>query len=139
MKLQGLLIGFIIFSLFIVTGVFIMKDINTNYAGIISENLSTSDFNDTYNTVDKLYNISQDQKDQVLGAELSDTSITESSYKGAYSALRLISGTFSLIGNIINDVAQKIGVPSYFIKFALAALTIMIIFALIGMILRFND
>jgi len=139
MKLEAFLIGFVIFSAFIVGGVFIMADLNNNYSDIMTENISTSNFNGTYNVIDEMYNLSQDQKDQVIGAELSDTNIAETSYKGTFSAIRLVSNTFKLLGNIINDLANIVGIPSFFVKFALTALTIAIIFAIIGIVLRFKE
>lgn len=139
MKLESFLIGFIIFSVFVVAGVFIMADINTNYEGIIESNLSTSEFNSTYNTIDTMYNISQAQKEQVIGAELEETNVIDTSYKGAFSAIRLIRNTFSLLGNIINDVARVIHIPSFFVKFALAGVTILVIFGIISIILRFKE
>lgn len=139
MKLESFLIGFIIFSVFVVAGVFIMADINTNYEGIIESNLSTSEFNSTYNTIDTMYNISQAQKEQVIGAELEETNVIDTSYKGAFSAIRLVRNTFSLLGNIINDVARVIHIPSFFVKFALAGVTILVIFGIISIILRFKE
>ena len=139
MRIEAFLIGFAIFSLFIVTGVFLIKDINTSYEGIISENISTSDFNQTYDTIDEMYNISQDQKEAVIGGEISSTDVAESSYKGTLTAVRMVSNTFKLIGNIIQDIANTLHVPSYFIKIALTILTIMIIFGIISIVLRFKQ
>ena len=137
--MEPFLIGFVVFSLFVVAGVFIMADINHNYAGIIDSNLSTSEFNDTYNTIDEMYNISQDQADQVFGSEVSEDNVIDTSYKGVFSAIRLVRNTFRLLGNIMNDVAYTIGVPSFFIKFALAALTIAVLFGIITIVLRFRE
>jgi len=139
MKIESFIMGFIMFSLFIVAGVFIMKDVNTNYAGIIDDNLSTSEFNGTYNTIDKMYNISQDQSGAVIGGGLESDDITESSYKGTLTAVRLVRGTFDLVGNMINDISNVLGIPTFFIKFALAALTVAVIFGIITIILRFKQ
>ena len=139
MKIESFIMGFVIFSLFIVGGVFIMSDINHNYAGIIDDNLSTSEFNNTYNTIDKMYNLSQDQSGAVLGGDLESDSITESSYQGTLTAVRLVRGTFELAGNIIQDISNVLGIPAFFIKFALAALTIIVIFGIITIILRFKQ
>lgn len=116
-----------------------MKDVNTNYAGIIDDNLSTSEFNGTYNTIDKMYNISQDQSGAVIGGGLESDDITESSYKGTLTAVRLVRGTFDLVGNMINDISNVLGIPTFFIKFALAALTVAVIFGIITIILRFKQ
>jgi hypothetical protein len=139
MKIESFIMGFVIFSLFIVSGVFIIHDVNQNYEGVIDSNLSTSEFGDTYNTIDKMYNISQDQSSAVLGGELESTDITESSYKGTLTAVRLVRGTFELVGNIMQDISSVLGIPSFIIKFALTALSIAVIFAVITIILRFKQ
>lgn len=138
MRIEAFLIGFILFSLFIVTGVFIINDVNKNYTDIMEENISTSDFNNTYNTIDNMYNISQGQKEAVIGGELTEGDITESSFKGTITAIRMVRSTFTLIGNIITDIYNTLGVPSFLIKFALTILTIAVIFGIITIILRFR-
>lgn len=139
MKIEAYILGFVIFSLFVVTGGFLIADINKNYAGIITENISTSDFNQTYNTIDNMYNLSQEQKGAVIGGGISSTSISETSFGGALTAFRMVTRTFSLIGNIIQELSAAIGIPSFFIKFAFAALTILITFGIISMILRYKQ
>ena len=118
----------------IVTGVFIVQDINTNY----NLSMSTDEFNDTYNTVDSMYDISQGMKGQTIDADISTTSSWESMTKGSYSAIRLVANTFTLIGNIINDVAEVLPIPPYFFKFAIAALTIAVVFGVIYLFIRFR-
>ena len=139
MKIEAFLVGFVVFSLMIVSGVYIMADINTNYANIIDNNLSTSEFNATYNTVDTMYNISESQKEDVFGTDLSEDNVAETSYKGVFSAIRLVRNTFNLLGNIINDISKNIGIPSFFIKFGLTALSIAVLFGIISIVLRFKE
>jgi len=139
MKIEAFLIGFAVFSMFIITGVFIIQDINVNYEGIINENISTSEFNNTFNTIDEMYNISKDQSDAVIGGELESTSISESSYQGTLVATRMVRRTFSLMGNIVKDIAAVIGIPTYFIVIFLAIMLITIIFGIIKIILRFRE
>ena len=139
MKIESFLIGFVIFSLFIVGGVFIIRDINTSYAGILDENISTSDFNNTYNTIDKMYNISQDQKGEVIGGELESGSVSEAAYQGTLTAVRMVRSTFTLMGDIIQDISSTLGMPPFFIQSALTALTIIVIFGIVTIILRFKQ
>lgn len=138
MKIEGFLLGFVIFSVFIVGFVYVIGDLNTNYQGIVQNNISTSKFNNTYNTINNIYNLSNDQSDAVFGSELETDNFVDTAYKGAYTALRQIRTTFSLMGNIFNDVATEIGIPSFFIKFALTALLLLIIFGIISYVLRFK-
>ena len=139
MKLEAFLIGFVIFSLFIVGGTFIIGDINSNYHDVMDENISTADFGDTYDTIDDMYNISQDQKSFVLGAELDEDNIVDSSYKGTFGAVRLVKNTFKLFGNIVNDIADVLHVPTFFITFLMTAITIAVIFGIISVVLRFKE
>ena len=134
MELDKFMISLIIFSVMLTSGVFLIQDINVNY----EKNLSTSDFNDTYNTIDKMYNLSQDMKNHTIDADISDDESWESMTKGSYSAVRLVKDTFKLFGDISNNLASALHVPSYFIKFLMAAITIMIVFAVIYLFLRFK-
>lgn len=105
----------------------------------MDENISTADFGDTYDTIDDMYNISQDQKSFVLGAELDEDNIVDSSYKGTFGAVRLVKNTFKLFGNIVNDIADVLHVPTFFITFLMTAITIAVIFGIISVVLRFKE
>lgn len=132
MKLDSFLIGFVIFSLIVVTGVLMVQDVNTTY-GV---DVDTGAFNETYDTIDEMYEISTGMQGHVLDTELSDTEAWESSVKGSYSAVRLIKNTFSLFSGIITSISETLGVPGYFIKFALTAMTISILFGIIYLFMR---
>ena len=136
MNLLEYLLSFIIFSVFIIGITMIIGDINYNYEGIMHDNISTSNFKSTYNSINYINNISQEQSAQIIGKELDTTNVVDSVYSGSYSALRIIGGTFSLAGNLINDLAIALGIPEVFIIFAITALTISIIFGIISIILR---
>lgn len=134
LELDKFLLAFITFSVFIVAGVFIVGNVNNNYG----DNLNTSDFSGTYNVIDDMYNLSQDMKQQTIDADINEVESWESMTKGSYSAVRLVKNTFKLIGQILEDIASTLGVPAFFIKFAIAALTISIIFAVIFLFLRYK-
>ena len=133
MDLERLVLSFMIFSVVMVAGVFLLQDVDSNYDDV---NLDTSDFNSTFNTIDNMYNITQDQKAQVLGNEIEEADALDSSIKGAYSAVRLVSNTFSLFGNIINDVASILPIPKYFVVLALTAMTAIVTFGIIYLFIR---
>lgn len=135
MELDKFLIGILVFTAIIVGGTLIIGDINTNY-GFTGTNISTSEFSNVYDTTDDIYNLSQDMKDSVIGTEVEEDATEDSMFKGVYKTLRFIQNSFSLVGDIINAIAIEIGVPSFFITLALAALAISITFALIYIIFR---
>lgn len=137
MKLEAFILGLITFSFVIVVGTLFVQDLNTNY-GDSGVNISTSKFNSTYNNIDSMYNVSQDMKNFTYGNELSTSNIVDSSYQGAYSAVRVMFGTFGLVSAIIYDISITLGIPSVLVVFAIVALTISVIFGLIYIILRFK-
>lgn len=134
MKPDQLLIALIVFSVVVVTGVLMMGDINDNY----NLNLSTSEYTNTFNTIDEIYNTSRQAQAHTLGGEVDETDSWESMTKGAFSAMRLLIVAPELIGNIITDVAEEIGIPSFMITAALGTVAILIIFMIIYVVMRFK-
>lgn len=133
MKLDSFVLGFIAFSVVILTGVAFIGDINNSY----SLTMNTSDFNEVYNTINETYDIGQQMKSQTIDADISETDSWESMTKGSYSAVRIVKQTFTLSGDIINAIAIKLQIPGYFVTFAIISLLIMIVFAIIYLFMRF--
>lgn len=136
MELDKFLIGILVFAAFIVGGTLIIGNINDNYDGIMQDQINTSSFGSVYDTTDEIYNLSQDMKDSVLGTEVDADATEDSMFKGVYKSLRFVSNSFSLVGDIINAIADTIGIPAFFVTLALAALAISIIFSIIYIIFR---
>ena len=131
-----MLIGFLILTLFVVGGTMMLNDMNTLYAdeGV---NLSDDDFTEVYDTMDDMYDITNNAKDDTLGGEVEEDESWSSMTKGAYSAVRLVSGSFKLFTDITNAIARKLGIPEFIITIAFIAFSISIIFGLVYMIFRF--
>lgn len=127
MRIDNFLLGFVIFSLVIVTGALMIEDLNQKY----DINMSTDGFNTTFNKIDEMYNISEEMNNKTMGEDITSSSATESSIKGAYSAVRLTSKSFGLSRSIMTDISNKFGIPSFIITFAMTAITIMVVFGLI--------
>lgn len=134
MRLDHLLIGFVLFSVFVVTGVLVIGDVNENY-GLT---MSTDQFNDTYDTIDEMYEISRAQYNDTVGADIDDDDSYDSYVTSSFSAVRMVYKAFDIIGNIIRDIASTLHVPAYFVTFALTALLISIIFGIIYLFVRFR-
>lgn len=133
MKLDNYLIGFLIFSFFIASGTYILADINSNYGLTID----TDDFNDTYNTIDEMYNITDEMRENTIEADIESGEATiDSTVRSSYSAIRFVKDTFKLFGNIINDIAELLGLPGFVITFAMTALLLSVIMAMIFLFLR---
>ncbi len=134
MQLDKYLVTFILFSLFVVGGYFVLGDLADNYDIVVDE-----EYESVYNTMNETFAVSQDIKDDVLGGEVEGGDASwESLIKSSYSALRLVRSSFSLIGNILNTLARELNIPTFIVTFALTALLITILFAIIYLIFRFK-
>ena len=142
MKLQNWFMAFVLVSLFIVAGVFILADVSSNYGDMgvdMQEGDVQNQFSGTFNSIDGLYNTSKDMNDQVVGAELGDLDPSEASFKGAFSAIRNVRSVWNLFGNLVQETAEALHIPSFFITFLIAGVTLAVTFALISFILRFRE
>lgn len=134
-KLQNIVYGLLLFSLILATGVLMIGDINENYnAGI-----GTDDYSPVYDTINDTYDLGQSMKnDTVTNADFTTAEDWEGSVQGAYKSGRTMKDTFSIIGDIINTVAEGIGVPTFMVQFAITALTVTITFGLIYLFMRYS-
>lgn len=137
MRLDKFLLAMLCFSVFIIGAMLIWGDTVTNYN--VTENVSDS-FSGVYDTIDDTYDLSQDMKSHTLEGEIAGGDESwESMAKGSYSAIRMIKNSFTLVGDIIDAIAREVGVPSFFIKAAMTALTILILFAIIYLVFRYQN
>lgn len=135
MKLDEFMVGIVIFSVIIFAGVLIIADINTTYP---TANMDTSEWNETYNQIDEMYELSGAQKNKTFGAELTDTEAWETSVKGSYSTIRLIRGTFRMTGAIMNNLAHDLGIPRPFVVAGTVVMLIMIFMSVVYLVFRFK-
>jgi len=142
MKLQNWMMAFILVSLFLVGGIFLMADITKNYGefGVdMHESDMNSSFEKTINSIDKMYNTSQDIDELVTGAELGGQDPSEASFKGAFSAIRNVRNVWDLFGNLIQETAIALHIPKFFIVFLIAGATLAVMFAIIAVVMRYKE
>lgn len=135
MRLDYFLIAFLVFTAFVIAGTMIMADMNASYNDV---DMSTDKFSAVYNTTAEMYDISGGMYNHTLEGDISDTEPWESSVKGSYSAVRMVGQTFTLFGDIYDAIALELAIPSFFKTLAIAALTILIIFAVIYLFMRYK-
>jgi len=138
MRFDQILIGFLLFALFLIGGTLMVADMNKNYDDV---NMSDDKFSGVYNKVDEVYGIQQDAEEKTLGAEIeqADDETWESMTKGSYSAVRMMTGTIPLFTNITSTVATELGVPDFIPKIAIIAFLITLTFMLVYMIFRYSS
>lgn len=135
MRFDYMLIGFLIFSLFVLGGVAMINDLDDSYEDTV--NMTDEDFGEVYNTIDEMYDTTSSAKEKTLEGDISDSESWESMTKGSYSAVRLVTGSFKLFTDITNAIALKLSIPQFIIKIAFIIFTISIIFGIVYMIFRF--
>ena len=135
-KIETLLIGIIVFAVFIVSGTLMIADINTNYNTTIGND---EDFNSTYALSNRMLSetnaTTQDMKEKMLDSDVSTTDTISSMLKGGFSAIRLVKDSFSLVFNLINNIAIALSIPTFFVGAAFTIITILVIFAIIYLVM----
>lgn len=134
MRLDSMLVGFIILSVMIVGGTLMIGSYNESY----DLNMSSDEFGEVYDVIDEMQGTKDGIKDDTLNADISDTDSWESMTKGSYSALRLTSNSFSLFNNILTAISTTLGIPHFFVKAAFIAFSILVIFAIVYLVFRVN-
>ena len=104
LRFESMLIGFLIFTLFIVGGTLMMVDLNTSYADA-GVNLSTEAYRGVFNTTKELFGLSQDVDEKTFQGDISETDSWESMTKGSYSAVRLVTGQYSLFKGLTTFIS----------------------------------
>jgi len=142
MALDKFIYGLLIFSLIVVTGFFVVSDVNTNYSDFgTSINLQQYDQNNTFDVSDNLDADDGDSRtmfDQAFTTEVTTESSENSLFSGAFTALTTIRNFVGVMGNIIGTVMDALNIPPFFQTFATIAVTIFITLTLIYLMLRFK-
>lgn len=141
MQLNRFVVALVVFALVVVTGVLMSADVSDTY-NVSMNDSSFNDVNeDASDILDEMYETSDSQKDKLIGedGDVEESSAWESMITGAYSAVRLLSGSFSLVGGVLTSVSQEIGIPSYFVTAAITVVAILISFAIIYLLFRFKS
>lgn len=122
--LHGILFGFLLFSVIIVSGVFLIGDINSNY----DVTIDNSSFSTTYNTVDEIYNITRASEEDLYESDISEEELWSSMTKGGFkSILNVAFSTPSLLEAIMKDVALTLGLPPFVVRFVFAGFFILLV------------
>ena len=141
MQLDKYLVSIIIFMVLVLSMALVIPDINQNYEGVDGFEAMDSGINESYYNVTAMYDTGAAAKEKTLGGEISDTDSLDSMIKGAYSSIRLVSSSFKITGDIVDDISSEVGIPedSYFRLAAKASILIMVIFSLIYLVFRFKS
>jgi len=136
--LDKFVISVIVFFVVIVAGVMIVNDVNTNYEDLgVDMNLDQY-ISGTHNisTNDNTLNVSESMHTSIFGEDVDSQDSADSMFTGGFSAIRLVTTPISLTKQIMNQIAEQIGIPDIFIQYASVAIIILVTFAVIFLIFR---
>ena len=135
-KIETLLIGIIVFAVFIVSGTLMIADINTNYNTTIGND---EDFNSTYALSNRMLSetnaTTQDMKEKMLDSDVSTTDTISSMLKGGFSAIRLVKNSFGLVYSLLNNIAIALSIPKFFVGAAFTIMIILVVFSIIYLVM----
>lgn len=135
MELDKYLIGFVVFSIAVLSSVTFIGSINENY----DVDIDSSNFNSTFDKIDEMYNLTKDMEDSTLNNEIgSGEESWDSMTKGSYSTIRLIKNSFSVVNAIFNDISKVLNVQPFIIKGVTIILIISIVLTIVYMIFHFQ-
>lgn len=130
MNLEKFMIAVLVGAVLFIWGMFATLDVVDNYS---LNSTVDSDFQPIYNNLTKIYAIEEGMRnssDSPIDADQTRDGLALTSIKTA----RKVWGTFDLVGDVINAVAKKLHVPSFFVTFALLGLSFGLIFGFIYLI-----
>lgn len=129
MKLRDYLIGVILGAMLIASFSVMITDLGTDY------NVTTTDFNATYNRMDDIQDVSEDIK-----GDLDNETIDITSFWGLalapFRALKLVLTSASVLQEMIFDFGEEFGIPNWFLWGVATILLITIMFVIISVIFK---
>jgi len=148
--LDKLALGVIVFFVFIIGGVLLVKDVEVSYSDENIDMELDKYINDTYKSAtdnqitadsrgyvsNDSYDFSKDVQGRMFDKEVDEEDTESSMFSGSFSVIRLITTPVRLINSVINQIAIQLEVPPVFIQYGFAALIISIIFGVIFLIFR---
>jgi len=130
MGLDKFAIGIVLFMVMVMGSLMLIGDLNTNYEGVNIDASDLKQYNDTFNQ-SEFTALTNTMNGFIIGGEVDDDQIENSMFKGAFSALRLITLPFRVTGQVIMLTVQLLGIPAFF---QIAAIIILGLFVMFGMI-----
>ena len=135
-KIETLLIGLVVFGVFIVSGVLMIADINSNYNTTIGND---ENFNSTYTLSNRMLSetnkTTQDMQEKMLDSDVSTTDTISSMLKGGFSAIRLVKNSFGLVNSLLHNIASALDIPTFFVGAAFTIILILVVFTIIYLVM----
>lgn len=137
MKLEMMFIGALLFGLVFVAGLNIYGEALSNY----NVDVDTSNtFGKMSNNLQSIYDYQKNMKEDIQGGSVTDENAVDDMVSGGYKAIRTNPvSALTVATNASMVFAQETGVvDEYFVAFFVTVLAILVIFAIIAIIFKFE-
>ena len=131
-------VGGVVFAVFmLVSGFFVFQGLVDSHG--MTVNMADAGYNESFEATNDLYKDISRIKNETLspdveGEDESWTSLVKSSYK----SVGLVPTVMNTAAKIISNVAESVGVPGYFVTFAVMFFMIGLMFTIIYMVFRYK-
>ena len=138
MAFDKFLMGLLVFSVFLISGIFLIGDFNNNYAydGIDISTAKLDNISDGINPINQMYNISVDAQGKSLEDSSNPDDVEQSMFRSALRTVKVIGLTPVFVGKTISLIGAELGLQEEFVGVALAALAIFIASTVLLIVLR---
>ena len=133
MKLENYLIALIVFSMMILAASTALSGLHERYSfSIESQNV------EMYSTLNDTKSLAYNIGDDIKGTQISEADSWSVLASGALAAVKMVLTNFVIVQNLITNIATTLGLPSFFIAGLIAIVLILIVFAIIRMIWKWD-
>lgn len=133
MKLENYLIGLVIFSIVIIASTAMLGGLHTTYSFPI-ETQSAG----IYSKLNETSTLSQEIGESVRGTKINEASGWEVLASGALSAIKMVLTNFIIVQSLITDISLAIGIPAEIYTAIITIILIMIVFAIINLLWKWE-
>ena len=130
MGLDKFAIGIVLFMVMVMGSLMLIGDLNTNYEGVNIDASELQQYNETFNQ-SEFTALTNTMNGFIIGGEVDDDQTENSMFKGAFSALRLITLPFKVTGQMIMLTVQLLGIPVFFQIAGVIILGLFVMFSII--------
>ena len=144
MKLEQLFIGLLKFSLFMVGGALIFNDLHTTYeltSDVSVFNGTTGESSDSvFDVIKDINKTTSELQGKIITDDegFSAIAAVDALFGGAYTAVKLIGSSFSLVNAIIGQVSSTIGLPPFIGATIFIIMVLAVVFTIIYLMFRFK-
>ena len=129
MRPRDILIGIILFSMFIGGAFLILGEMN-------AYGTQSVDMPKTFNQINNTMNDVNQMQSKMSGSGISVVGYLEYISGGAWESLKLMFNSAGYINAIISDLSDIVGVPTFFVGAIITIISITVIFGILSAIFR---